>query len=216
MNWVKQQQQLGKSLANQIERRPLLGREKFYFWKSKWHDIEMLTCKLSPPMCACGGGCPSLCRCVRDCSAFTFKIIAVSKRLTPTTQIWRAPRPRPYRWQFDDCISCMFFVAHALGFLINTIFTLLLYWFMRLIVSMYVKRAKEALRRRLFSYLLWYVTADSVQRLRSSKFDADNNNNSNQMTTTTITMLQTKIQLLSQRRANTQKKIRAHKFHTDL
>lgn len=88
-----------------------------------------LTCELSlPAECVRSG--PSLCRCASDCSAFTAKIMVVSSRMTPATHIWRwqrwlpLPLPTQYRWQFDDCISCILSVVHALCFLINTIFSL--------------------------------------------------------------------------------------------
>lgn len=119
----------------------ILCNGNFYFWIYNNNGFgKMLTCKLSPPpppptKCVRDG--PSLCRCVRDCSAFTVKIMVVSKRITLTTHIWQRrlllllllllrPQPLPiqYRWQFDDCILCIFFVTHALCFLINTMFTL--------------------------------------------------------------------------------------------
>lgn len=51
------------------------------------------------------------------CSALMVKTAVVSKRIALTTHIWAMI---PYRRQFDDCISCIFLVTHALCFLINT------------------------------------------------------------------------------------------------
>lgn len=131
----------------------------------------MLTCELSPPTKCVRGG-PSLCRCVRDCSAFTVKIMVVSNRITPTTHIWRRlllllllrpqPLPTQYRWQFDDCISCILFVVHALCFLINTIFNvfffLLFYLFIYLCVCVCINCFAKRNSRR--SCLLKLYTLD--------------------------------------------------------
>lgn len=134
----------------------------------KCHDNEMFTCKWSPTKCVCG---PSLCCCARDCSAFTVKIIAVSKRITPMAHIWPELPPLLYRWQFDDCNFCKFLVVHTLRFLMNNIvFVLCLVWLVE------EEKQKTAVVVALFSYVCrninWYATVDYVQRHRSSKFDA--------------------------------------------
>lgn len=49
------------------------------------------------------------------CSALMVKTAVVSTRIELTTHIWLIQ----YRWQFDDCISCIFLETHALCFLIN-------------------------------------------------------------------------------------------------